>query len=339
MGYKDKSRQLSLDQQVTQALERMQAFGQSKHKEKREGDIRDKIFSVSTYRAYKKHCLYFVRWVKEQYPEVTNLRQARRHMDEWLTWRDGTMSAYTAQLEAKALAKLYQIGQDDPDYHKPPVRHRADIKRSRGPAVRDKNFNPDLHRDLIDFCTATGLRRAGMGRIRGCDLWTREDIETRLVELLSVSEAERTPEQQSMIRVCQDTQIFTHNEQYFVYVVEKGGRPRLSPIIGPHVEDVVERFRQTKPTDKVWPVVNSNADIHSYRAVYANSLYREYARPLDEIPYDTTNRATGHRFQSQVYVCRGDMAGKRFDRPALQVVEKALGHNSLHTFVSNYFRE
>lgn len=51
------------------------------------------------------------------------------------------MSASTLHTEAKALGKLYGICPDDEDYYQPPQRRREDIKRSRGPAKRDKHFS------------------------------------------------------------------------------------------------------------------------------------------------------------------------------------------------------
>lgn len=338
MGYKNKSYQLSLERQVIQTLERMQAFGESKHNEKIDGNLKAKIFSASTYRTYKKHCIYFTNWIQRIHPEVTNLRKARKYMKEWLDMRTAQgLSAYTIQVEAKALAKLYGISPDDKDYYVPPIRHRADITRSRGAAVRDRNFNESKHADFVNFCKATGLRRAGIGRIRGCDLWTKDDIEKRLHELHRIPEGDRTPEQKAMLKACQDTEFF--EEKYFIFVTEKGGRSRLAPIIGPHTDEVVARFRGTKSSDKVWQHVSTNADIHGYRAAYANALYNQYARALKDIPYDAVSKSTGRRYQSEVYVCRSDLKGRRFDRVALQKVEKALGHNSLHTFVQNYFRE
>ena len=54
---------------------------------------------------------------------------------------DQGLSAWTVQLEAKALGKLYGISPDDENYFKPPKRKREEIKRSRGDRVRDKHFS------------------------------------------------------------------------------------------------------------------------------------------------------------------------------------------------------
>ena len=77
------------------------------------------------------------------------------------------MSAWTVQLEAKALGKLYGIRPDDEKYFKPPKRNRADIKRSRGDTVRDRHFSAANNDELIKFCKGTGLRRGELSDLRG----------------------------------------------------------------------------------------------------------------------------------------------------------------------------
>ena len=66
------------------------------------------------------------------------------------------------------------------------------------------------------------------------------------------------------------------------------------------------------------------------------ALYKSYAREPEDIPYDKVNKGNGKKYQSDVYVCRGDMKGLKLDKRAMLIVEKALGHESLHTFASHY---
>lgn len=54
---------------------------------------------------------------------------------------DQSLSAWTVQLEAKAMGKLYDIAPDDENYFKPPKRNQEDIKRSHGDRVRDRHFS------------------------------------------------------------------------------------------------------------------------------------------------------------------------------------------------------
>ena len=84
--------------------------------------------------------------------------------------------------------------------------------------------------------------------------------------------------------------------------------------------------------------VHKCADIHAYRAEYATDIYRKYARPIEEIPYDKVNKGTGKRYQSEVYSCRKDEAGKKLDKAAMLVCSKALGHNRISVVADNYIR-
>ena len=67
-------------------------------------------------------------------------------------------------------------------------------------------------------------------------------------------------------------------------------------------------------------------------------MYRANARPIDEIPFDRVNRGTGKRFQSGVYTCRKDEAGRKLDKAAMLLCSKALGHNRLSVLADNYLR-
>ena len=73
--------------------------------------------------------------------------------------------------------------------------------------------------------------------------------------------------------------------------------------------------------------VSKAADIHSYRAEYAKSLYEKYARDIETLE------------RSELYVCRGDNAGKVYDRQAVDKVTQALGHNRIDVAISNYLNK
>ncbi|MDB7899562.1 hypothetical protein, partial [Flavonifractor plautii] len=118
----------------------------------------------------------------------------------------------------------------------------------------------------------------------------------------------------------------------------KGGRERLSPIIGPNAAQIVQRIQETPGEEKVWQHVHQSADIHGYRAEYATAIYKAHARAIQDIPYDRINRGTGRRYQSQVYTCRKDEAGRKLDKAAMLVCSKALGHNRISVVADNYIR-
>lgn len=338
MGRRNKAYSKDLHQQAYDRLTAMQSFGESKRDAKENGTDREKIFSFNTYKAYWKHTKYFIQYIKENHSDCTTLKSARKYVNEWLQARaDQGLSAWTVQLEAKAMGKLYGISPDDEKYFKPPKRNRADIKRSRGDKVRDRHFSITNNDELIKFCRGTGLRRGELSELRGGELRTKEQIEQEISKIEAIPEPEKSKEDLRRLQVLKDTRLF--DSEYYVYVRNgKGGRERLSPIVGKNIEQIVERIRNTPGGEKVWQHVHKSADIHGYRAEYATAIYKAHARAIDEIPYDRVNRGTGRRYQSQVYTCRKDEAGKKLDKAAMLICSKALGHNRISVVADNYIR-
>lgn len=338
MGRRNKAYSKDLHQQAYDRLTGMQAFGESKKEAVANGTEKEKIFSFNTYKSYWKHTKYFIKYIKENHPECTTLKSAKKYVNEWLQTRvDQGLSAWTVQLEAKAMGKLYGISPDDENYFKPPKRNREDIKRSRGDRVRDKHFSKTNNDELIKFCKGTGLRRAELGELRGKDLVSREQIEAEISQLESRPAAELTPADTKRLEMLQDTRLFEGD--YFTHVRNgKGGRERMSPIIGPNTEQIVERIKSTPAEEKVWQHIHQSADIHGYRAEYATIIYKAKARAIEEIPYDRVNRGTGRKYQSEVYTCRKDEAGRKLDKAAMLVCSKALGHNRIEVVANNYIR-
>ena len=311
MGRRNKTYSKDLHQQAYDRLTGMLAFGESKKEAMATGTAKNKIFSHATYKNYWKHIKYFLGYIKEKHLECTTLKNAKKYVNEWLQSRvDQGLSAWTVQLEAKALGKLYGISPDDEAYFDPPKRNRQDIKRSRGDRVRDKHFSKTNNDELIKFCRGTGLRRRELQELRGKDLVSREQIEAELAEL------EKIPHVRN----------------------GKGGRERLSPIIGKHADQIVERIADTPAEEKVWQHIHTSADIHGYRAEYATAIYKAHARAIEDIPYDKVNRGTGRCYQSEVYTCRKDEAGRKLDKAAMLVCSKALGHNRISVVADNYIR-
>ena len=338
MGRKNKSYYKDLHPQAYDRLNGMQAFGESKKEAIANGTDRGKIFSFNTYQTYWKHTKYFLKYIKETHPECTTLKSAKKYVNEWLQLRtDQGLSAWTIQTEAKALSKLYGIQPDDDGYFKPPKRNREDIKRSRGDRVRDRHFSEENNDELVKFCKGTGLRRSELMELRGKDLVTRAQIEDEIARLNALPAGERSAAADKRLEMLQDTRLF--DEEYFTHVRNgKGGRERLSPIIGRFAGQIIGRIRETPAEEKVWQYVNTNADIHGYRAEYATAIYKTHARPIQDIPYDRVHRGTGRRYQSEVYTCRKDEAGKKLDKAAMLVCSKALGHNRISVVADNYIR-
>ena len=101
----------------------------------------------------------------------------------------------------------------------------------------------------------------------------------------------------------------------------KGGRLREAPILS---EKAVERMKNTPAGQLVWNKIPSRADIHSYRADYCRAIYEQHARPINEIP------------KIQRYHCRGDLKGIIYDKRAMAVASRALGHNRISVIAGHY---
>lgn len=343
-----------LTQQVTDKLEAMLHAGvdRSKRSDAAAEMDRDKIYSYSTYQAYRKHCLYFAKWVRKTHPECTTVKAAEKYVVEWLTYRiehgaeeDGRpLSAWTLGLERQALCKLYQITPDDPKFVQVPKRRREDIKRSRGPAVRDKHFSERNNWEFVCFCRGTGGRRAALEKLEGRDLFTRAEINKRIAALqVRQAQGKLTAEEEHDLTALMDAATQFADHEYFIcWRRDKGGKTRYAPIIGPYRGKIVERMQATPPHDKVWLYVPDNADVHGYRGEYATAIYKMYARPLDKIPYDKFRAGgrdgKGYWYQSGVYHCRGDERGKKLDKAAMIKASKALGHNRISVVADNYIR-
>ena len=69
---------------------------------------------------------------------------------------------------------------------------------------------------------------------------------------------------------------------------------------------------------------HTKADIHYYRSVYACRLYKAIARPVEAIPREDR------------YICRKDKAGVIYDKKAMQLVSRSLGHNRISVIANSY---
>ena len=106
-----------------------------------------------------------------------------------------------------------------------------------------------------------------------------------------------------------------------VNVKGKGGRLRDCPILS---KEAIEKIQNTPAGQNVWSRIPANADIHSYRADYCKTVYNLHARPIAEIPI------------KERYYCRGDLKGVVYDKHAMLIASKALGHNRISIIAANY---
>lgn len=181
-----------------------------------------------------------------------------------------------------------------------PVRKRSDITRSRGYAIRDYGFSESRNADYIHFCKATGLRDMNLRKVKGSDL-----IET--------------------------------SDGYFIQIRGKGGRRSNVPIVGIYADEVVKRM-QTAGDSRLFESIPSHGDTHGYRAMYAETVYQMYAKPIEDIKDAKWFNPKTKKFESRIYYCRGDRKGTAFDKAGLYMASLALGHNRIDVVASHYLR-
>lgn len=164
--------------------------------------------------------------------------------------------------------------------YKTDERLRANIKRSRGTKKRDAHFSETKNKELVEFCRATGSRRAELSALMGNCLKEEDG-------------------------------------KYYIIVRSgsKGGKYREVPVIE-NINLVVQIMNEVWDK-KVCNKIHNAADIHSYRCDYATAIYLANARPIELIP------------ECVRYYCRKDKKGVWYDKEAMKLTSKALGHNRI----------
>lgn len=236
------------------ARERLQAMvnaglGSKRSEDKSEADTKNKIYSKATFKTYKQQFKHFADWLEKAHPEAETLEDARAFVDEYLKHLiELERSAYSISTAKAAIAKV--MGVEATQFIATPPRLRADIKRSRGEAVRDKHISEKKEEELARFTSATGLRRKEMTMIKAEDLFFENG--------------------QAYLNVTQGT---------------KGGKPRVAKIVGKtdeETKDIVKWIQSKK--GRLFNKLSSNYDNHFYRATYASRLYNQLKRDIDDIP-------------------------------------------------------
>lgn len=250
---KEKAQQKKVSYRKTARL-RLQAMlkaglGSKRSKDKAEADTKNKIYSKATFETYKQQFRHFADWLDKAHPEAFTLEDARGFVDEYLRHLiELERSAYSISTAKAAIAKI--MGVEATQFIATPPRLRADIKRSRGVAERDKHISDKKEEELARFTSATGLRRKEMTMI------TAEDL-------------------------------FFENGQAYLNINKgtKGGKPRVAKILGKTEEETkdIVKWIQSKE-GRLFNKLSSNYDNHYYRATYANRLYNQLKRDIADIP-------------------------------------------------------
>ena len=279
------TRRMSLEDQLKSNLGQKKAFGSSRHDGKANGTAGDKIYSYGTMNNYVKTGVQFAKWANEKFGETKVSKMDVYVRDYIQQMRDDGKSAYTQKSALSGLRKLFGSENECLKDIRTDARHRTDITRSRLDTEYARHFSESKNSELVNFCRKTGLRRSEVENLKG------------------------------------DRVIYKGDQAYIQGVEGKGGRVRDVRILG-NDQAVIDRIQNTAADDLVWGRVHHAANIHGYRADYAQELYKSIAR--EEIPRD------------EQYHGRADCAGKTYDRLALKEVAENLGHSRVNVCVQNY---
>jgi integrase len=203
------------------------------------------IHSFKTRSVYQEHTLKFVSWARHTY-QIKQLEELDARANELAaTWlrehiADGK-SPYTLQVERSALRLFFDnhtLAQEVPL----PRRSRANITRSRLAVAHDRHFQPANWQPLLQFLSATGLRRQEVQQVRCRDITQK------------------------------------HDGSISVHVASgKGGKTREVPVLPGHEQAVLAAIAGKEADVLVFAHLPKHLDVHSYRRAYAQALYLHYA--------------------------------------------------------------
>lgn len=296
---------VNLKNEIKKTLKSKEKFGESKHSAKQNNTMKDGIFSLNTAKMYNRECQKFADYVIKQHGNAKlSVAESRKYAADYMKQGiENGVSPYTLQMQRSALSKLYGCtGNDICDL---PARHRADITRSRNHTIVSPQTGKIIKNPSVragHFSEKNNAEIVTFCRSTGL---RRSELESLTGDQLEVTE---------------DGNAYIHLDGYQC----KGGRPRVVPVIGN--VDLAITLCQNAGRGKVFERVPQAMDVHSYRSEYAVAIYNQYARPLDELE------------RKEKYYCRAELKGVVYDREAMLMASKALGHNRISIIAEHYLR-
>lgn len=174
-----------------------------------------------------------------------------------------------------------------------------------------------------DFIKTAVRHRAGITRSRKAAKRDKNFSEAKNREFIEFCKA--TGLRKKELKCLRGTQLVFKNGIYYIAVTSgaKGGRYRESPIIS-NIDAIVEQMKEAG-NGKVWSYV-PDMDVHSYRSDYCTEIYNTLARPIEMIP------------KNERYHCRSDLKGVCYDKHAMLIASRCLGHNRINIIAEHYLR-
>lgn len=309
-----------LVKEIENNLNQRSAYGQSRHEAKRDGSDKEKIFSKQTMKNYKQFGKQFAKFVYEQAPTCRHIKQAKKYIDPFIqSLIDKNYSPYTIKSYKASLSKIY-----GGDYCtvQTPARERKNITKNRENKWKG-HFSELKNRDLVEFAKATGLRRSEIEALTYGDL-TAMNIGDSFADILQSEKAYSKGYPSGKIQPS-DTVPAIKVQQ------GKGGKSRVAPILNSDIYDRLLNQLKENPklkNEKIFGTVPKYAPIHQYRQEYACELYKTFER--ESIPPFK---------DGEYYHCRKDKAGVSYDRRAMKMVSRCMGHNRVNVIAEHYLTQ
>lgn len=173
-----------------------------------------------------------------------------------------------------------------------------------------------------DFIKTETRHRADITRSRGEKVRDKHFSEERNKDFVNFCKA--TGLRRSELKTLKTEQLSydSDTKTFNLTIIGKGGRLRETLVLS---DEAVNRIQNANGI--VWPKIPNGADIHAYRADYCTAIYDKFARNIAEIPKEDR------------YCCRGDLKGIWYDKKAMEIASKALGHNRISVIAGHYIRK
>lgn len=253
----------SLNHQMFQRLEDKKAIGQSRHLAKLEAKDQGKkvetIHSYKTYDAYKQSSKTFIKWVKQEFPEIKNINDIDKDIGAmYIKYRaDKGVSAYTYSQDIAMLNKTLSLGLDK-TYCGVANRSLKAITKGR----IDNGFRTQSN-SLELIIKASGLRRNELYNLKKSDLLIRDNKVTGVIVRPKAG--------------------------------SKGGRPRKIEVIGKYQESFYKLVESTESDSKVvTEVIPKQLQTHRLRAEFAQEKYQELISLGRKDPKQDLTQSMGH---------------------------------------------
>lgn len=268
--------------------------------------VKNAIFTSGTLKDYQKKITEFTKYLDSKgVKKEQNI--TLEHCMEYLDWcRSKGNSVNTISSKAAAMGKV--LGINTQEFNLESKRH---IKNMRGRKLTDY-CKKNMSVELTSFLKATGLRRKELEHLQYKQIVSGSVLKKRILDM----EMEVPNKVRVNINSIQNDKIyidFYSNREY--QKMTKGGRPRIVECLYSTPAQYIKNSNAL-----VFGRQNKYFNIHFFRRIYAQTLYKRVAKdkPLDY--YSTHNKC-------------------KFNRQALKIVSANLGHNRICVVATNYLDE